>query len=336
MFRIHQRIALAVALTIFVLLLAGCAGQTAAPAAAGETAPLTPITLYMGFRPDVQFAPFYVGIEKGFFAEQGIALTTQHASESDMVRLVGTGEILFAIVSGEQVLLARAQGVPIVYVYEWYEDYPVAIAAKAGMGINTPADLAGRSVGVPMQEGASYIGLEALLASAGLTDADINLQVTGFTQVETLATDRVEAVVIYASNEPVQLEAQGIEAVVIRVADYSDLVSNGMITSEEVIREQPELVRAMAAALTQALEYTAANPDEAFAIAQQYVEGLDDPALAEVQKAVLERSIALWGSGRYGETDLAAWQAMQDLLLRMGLLDTPQDLEAAFTNEFLP
>jgi NitT/TauT family transport system substrate-binding protein len=187
-----------------------------------------------------------------------------------------------------------------------------------------------------MLEGASYIGLEALLASAGLSDADIRLEATGFTQVETLATDRVEAVVVYTNNEPVQLAAQGVEHSLINVADYADLVSNGLITSEQTIATQPEQVRAMAEAFKAALAYTIEHPDDAYTLASRYVEGLDDPTVAETQREVLLRSISLWKAARLGESRREAWESMQDVLLTMGLLDTPQDLDAAYSNEFVP
>ena len=201
-----------------------------------------PVRLLLTYIPNVQFAPFYVGIEQGFFANHGLDVTIEHKSESDVSKLVGTGEAEFGIVSGEQILLARAQDIPIVYTFAWYQKYPVAVASKKELEIVDPVDLAGHSVGTPVKEGASYIGLEALLASAGLTDADIDLQATGFTQVETLMTDRVDAVVVYVANEPIQLEAQGVDVNVINVSDYAKLISNGLIASQKTIDENPDLV----------------------------------------------------------------------------------------------
>ena len=325
--------------TLFATLLAGCAaGPTPTPngAPADTPPPLTPIRLSLGYIPDVQFAPYYVGIEKGFFAARGIDLTTEHRQETEGAKLLATGEIKFAVLSGEQVLLARQNELPLVYVFAWYQRFPVAVAAKASSGIETVADLAGRSVGTPVKEGASYIGLEALLASAGLTDADIDLQTTGYAQVETLLTDRVDAVVVYVANEPVQLEAAGAEIVVIPVANYADLVSNGLVTNETVLAEEPDLVRAMAAALAESLQYTIDHPDEAFEISQQYVEGLDNPDTKPIAREVLARSIELWKGERLGYSDRQSWETMQEVLLATGLLSEPVDLDAAFTNEYLP
>jgi NitT/TauT family transport system substrate-binding protein len=323
---------------IAALALPGCATQTAPPADAPADAPveLTAIRLSMGYIPDVQFAPYYVGIAQGFFAERGIDLTIEHRQETDGARLVATGEIKFAVLSGEQVLLARQNGLPLVYVFEWYQRFPVAIAAKASSGIETVEDLRGRSVGTPVKEGASYIGLEALLASAGMTDDDINLQTTGYAQVETLLTDRVDAVVVYVANEPVHLEAAGATLNIIPVADYADLVSNGLVTSEQVIAGEPGLVRAMVAALAESVQYATDHPEEAFAISQQFVEGLSDPDTEERAQEVLRRSIELWQGERLGYSERASWESMQHVLLLAGLLDEPLDLDAVFTNEFLP
>ncbi len=323
---------------IAALAFSGCASSAAPPAAAPAEEPveLTAIRLSMGYIPDVQFTPYYVGIAQGFFAERGIDLTIEHRQETDGARLVATGEIKFAVLSGEQVLLARQNGLPLVYVFEWYQRFPVAIAAKASSGIETVEDLRGRSVGTPVKEGASYIGLEALLASAGMTDDDINLQTTGYAQVETLLTDRVDAVVVYVANEPVHLEAAGATLNIIPVADHADLVSNGLVTSEQVIAGEPELVRAMAAALAESIQYATDHPDEAFAISQQFVEGLSEPDTAERAREVLRRSTELWQGERQGYSERASWESMQHVLLLAGLLDEPLDLDAAFTNEFLP
>ncbi|NDJ52395.1 MAG: ABC transporter substrate-binding protein [Chloroflexi bacterium] len=321
-------------LSIIVALgLAACGGQVENGPQAEQ--PVN-ITLYMGFQPDVQFAPFYVGVEEGFFAEQGLTVSFRHDAESTITRLVATDEIPFGIVSGEQVLLARAQGAPLVYVYEWYQQFAVAVATKEGSGIVTVNDLAGRSVGVPMAEGASYIGLRALLAGGGLSESDIDLRVTGFAQVETLVTDQVDAVVVYLSNEPIQLDRAGVTTTVIPVTDYADLVANGVITSERTIQENSELVQAFVNAFDAALAFTLENPDRAFEVSRSYVEGMSDPAIAEVQREVLERSLPLWSAPRLGETSPASWIETQDVLLSMGLLDQPIELEAAYTTDFLP
>jgi NitT/TauT family transport system substrate-binding protein len=288
----------------------------------------------MGYIPNIQYAPFYVAVEKGYFEQAGFTIEFDYSFETDGVRLVGAGETQFALVSGEQVLLARAQGIPVVYVAAWFREYPVTVVAKAGSGIETPADLAGKRVGLPELLGASYIGLRALLDAGGVSESDLTLDSIGFNQVEALATDQEQAVVGYFSNEPIQLRAQGFDVVELRVADYVTLASNGIISSEDVIRDQPDLVRRFLEAFLRGLQDTISNPGEAFTISRSYVDGLaaGDP----VQTEVLAASIEFWRTDTPGRIDPLAWENMYDLLLRMGLIEEPLDLESAYTNQFVP
>src|SRR5436190_20652555 len=130
-----------------------------------------------------------------------------------------------------------------------------------------------------MLEGASYIALRALLAKGGLSESDVTIEATGFTQVQTLEADRVDAVVIYATNEPIQLEDKGVAVNLINVSDVVDLVSNGIVVSEDTMQNHPDLVRALDAAFTESLQYTIDHPDEAYDMSKKYVEGLSDPSL---------------------------------------------------------
>ena len=292
---------------------------------------LQQIRLPMGYIADPQFAPFYVAADKGYFAEAGIEVEFDYSFETDGVALVGANELPFAVVSGEQVLLARAQELPLVYVAEWFQRFPIAVVSKTAAGINTPADLIGRHVGLPGFFGASYVGYAGLLSANGLAQTDVNAEDIGFTQIESLTTDRVEAVVGYANNEPVQLAAMGEAVNVLYVADYIDMVANGIITNETTIAENPDLVEGFVRAFLRGLSDTLANPDEAYEISKKFVEGLDDS-----RQAVLTASLEMWQADTLGLSDAASWENMQNVMLEMGFLAEPlPDLSAVYTNEFV-
>ncbi len=137
------------------------------PQVTKEANTLTHIRLPLGYIANIQFAPIYAAIEKGYFKEAGIEIEFDYSFETDGVKLVGAGELPFAVVSGEQVLLARAQGVPVKYVAAWYQQYPISVVAKSAADIATPQDLKGKTIGLPGLFGANYVGLQALLFSAG-------------------------------------------------------------------------------------------------------------------------------------------------------------------------
>jgi len=295
---------------------------------------LTNIRLPMGYIPSVQYAPFYVAMEKGYFKEAGLDVEFDYSFETDGVSLVAANELQFAVVSGEQVPLARAQGLPVVYVLSWWKDYPVAVTAFENENIRQPADLAGKKIGIPGLFGASYVGLIALLNAGGLQEKDIILDSIGFNQVEALVAGQEQAIVVYANNEPIQLEAKGYAIDTLRVADYVQLASNGLITNEATIANNPDLVRRMVQATLKGISDTLNNPDEAFEICKKYVEGLSS-ADQVVQRQILDTSIEFWKTYQLGYSDPAAWENMQQVLLDMGLLAQPIELNKAFTNDFV-
>jgi NitT/TauT family transport system substrate-binding protein len=319
-------------LLIISLILAACSAQATPAPTQGL---LTHIRLPLGYIPNVQFAPLYVAVDKGYYRDAGLQIDFDYSTETDAVSLVGANQLQFAVVSGEQVLLARAQGLPIVYVMAWYQQYPVEVASKAEQNIKQPADLKGVKIGLPGLYGASYIGLDALLYAGGLKESDVTLDSIGFNQVEALATDQEQAVVVYVANEPVQLEAQGYKLNEMRVSDYVELASNGLITNQATIAQQPDLVKRMVQATLHGLADTLAQPDQAYEISKKYVPNLDQ-ADQSVQKQILARSIEQWQTDQLGYSDPQAWQNMQEVLLKMGLLTEPLDLEKAYSNDFLP
>ncbi|UCC50954.1 MAG: ABC transporter substrate-binding protein [Anaerolineaceae bacterium] len=313
-------------LGIVVLAACGRSSETAQ-----EASELLRLRLPMGYIPDPQYAPIYVAVEKGYFAEEGFDIEFDYSFETDGMALVGANELPFAIVGGDQVILARAQGLPVVYVLEWYQRYPIAVVSKASAGIEAPADLAGRTVGLPGFFGASYVGYVGLLLANDLAQDEVDAIDVGFTQVEALLSDQAEAVVVFANNEPIQLANMGEEVNVIQVADYIDLVFNGIVTNEETVQNDPELIEGFTRAMLRGLADTLADPDEAYETSKKYVEGLDDS-----RRNVLESSLDMWDAETLGYTEAATWDRTQEILLEMGLLDEPiENLEAAYSNEFI-
>lgn len=320
------------------------AAATGAPAMVNESAAAvatTPtaekLTLGLGYIPSVQFAPFYVTRAKGFFAEEGLEVDFQHGIETDFIKLVGTGEEPFAVASGEQVILARAQGLPVVYVMAWFNRFPVVVFAPKAAGLTTPQALEGHRVGIPGLFGASYIAWKALVYATNIDEAAVTLESIGFTQAEAVSQGRVDAALDYAVNGPVRLRLAGQEVDVIYVSDYVNLPSNGLITDERTIRERPELVQRVVRAFTRGLQYTLDHPDEAFAISLQAVPeagGVNEAANRAVFDAVLEEWKPAAGA-RLGWSDPQRWEEAARFMREVGLIQTEVDVAAAFTNQFV-
>ena len=175
-----------------------------------------------------------------------------------------------------------------------------------------------------------------LLFSAGLSEKDVTLDSIGFNQVAALAADQEQAVSVYTTNEPVQLEAQGYKLNEIRVADVAAAgVQRHDHQRGNHSASNPDLVRRMTSAFLKGLADTVANPDEAYKISKKYVQDLakQDRSHAKGNPAAHDRAVE---DRRLGPSDPKPWENMQETLLKMGLLKQPLDVNKAFTNEFVP
>jgi NitT/TauT family transport system substrate-binding protein len=332
---------LVVFVAVIILTFTGCAPVAPLqPGASGNqdaSTQLTPVKVGVGYIPNVQFATFYVGIEKGFYAAEGLAVRLEYGFENDYLKLVGINELQFMVGSGDQVVLGRAQGLPVRYVMNWYSQYPVVIFAKNGAGITQPADLAGKTIGIPGPFGASYVAFRGILEAADLTEADVNVESIGFTQAAAISADTVDAAVDYGVNGPVVLAQAGITTTQIKLDDHLQMPANGLVTNEQTIQENPDLVAKMVRATLKAVQYTLDNPDEAFTITLTYVpEAGGENAAAN--RAIFDAVLAYWtpADGQtMGATDLAAWQSAAEFMQRIGLVDTLVPAEELFTNEFV-
>ena len=254
-----------------------------------------PLDFYLTFVPNIQFAPLYLAAAEGYFADEGIDLRgVAHQDEPLLVERLAINDIAFAMISGEQVIAARAQGRPLVYVYEWFQRYPVGVIVPAESDITTAAELAGRSVGIPGRFGASYSGLLALLGAHDLREDDLRLDIIGYNAPDVFCAGLVEAAVVYLNNEPLQIEQRAAagecgmisQIRLFPVAAAADLVSNGIVTNEQTLSAQPERIAAVARAFGRGLRATIDNPAAAYLSSAAYVESL--PLSAPLADALRE------------------------------------------------
>lgn len=267
---------------------------------AGAQASLVQERILLTFIPNVQFAPFYVGIEAGFFAEAGFDVSLDHLQEPEVLDLVAVGQANFGIVSGEQVILARSRGRDVVYVFEWFQQYPVALVYSDALDLSDLRQLRGLKVGIPGRFGASYSGLTTLLSSAGLSETDVEVNEIGFNAAEVVCLGAVDAAMVYANNEPLQIRSRAAagdcgaitDIKVITVASRVDLVSNGLIVSRDLLEAAPENARRMALAFKAALQISINNPAQAYLASLEHVDTLprDASLVAELRAAAARQT----------------------------------------------
>jgi NitT/TauT family transport system substrate-binding protein len=311
-------------------------GNAATRAPGGE---MRNITVAMPYIPNVQFAYMYVADKAGYYAQEGLTITFDYNFETDVVQRVAQGTVQFGMASADSVLLARSQGLPVMTVATTSQRFPTVLYSKAEQNITTPADLRGKTVGIPGRFGASYIGLLALLYANKIPESDLNIQEIGFAQVPALIEDKAQVASGYGKNEPIQLEQQGVKVNVISVADSYPLASDGIIASEKLLADDPQLVQAFVRATMHGMQDVIDNPQAAFDTSLTYIPEaqLGDSAL---QRKVLDATIPYWQSDLtkqhgLGYSNPEAWQATATFLHDAGILKADVDVAKSYTNDLI-
>ena len=215
--------------------------RTAAPTdrSAPTDTPATPLTVGLGYIPNVQFAQFYLADQAGYYADAGLDVTLQNKIDPDLITLLGQGAVDIGSGDGTSVIPAVSQGIPVVYTSTIYGTFPAVVIAKAGSGIATAADLRGKRIGIPGRYGTNWIMLQALLKEAGLTVDDVTIvEFPDFSQAAALQQGQVDAATGFANNEPIQLRNAGIEPVVLTVDDAVPLPGPGLVTGTKTLETQ--------------------------------------------------------------------------------------------------
>jgi NitT/TauT family transport system substrate-binding protein len=320
---------LATATLGLVLALAACGSPSASPgptdpaspAFSGSAEPLRPVRLLLGFRPDVQFAAFYLAKQRGYFADAGLDVTIEHSD--DVMRLVADGQAEFGVADATDLMIARTAGIPITYVYALYARFPVAIIGAPEVVPAEPSELAGLRIGTPGPFGSSWHALLALLDAGGLTPDDVTIRdYPAFNQVEGLLNGDVDVITGFRVNEPLQLEAQGFDVELITVDELVPLPGPGIVVADDLLTSDRDLASNFALAVVRAQETIANDLDAGLEAAIAEVPTVGENR--ETARAVLEATVELWldedgrvGAGVGGEVWRVGYATMRDL----GLID---------------
>ena len=310
---------------VVALLVSACGPQPGgSPVASAGRAGLT---VGLGYIPSVQFAPFYLADQAGYYREAGLDVTFQNKIDPDLVTLVGQGALDVGVADGTSVIPAVSQGIPIRYVATIYGTYPSIVFARKSSGIAKAADLRGRKLGIPGEYGSSWIMLQALLESAALSPADLTIvEYPDFGQGVAVQQGAVDAATGFANNEPVQMELHGEPAVVLHVDDVVALPGPGLIVGNSGLQARNNGIAGFVSATIRAMTEIATDPAKGLDASIKAVPELASDRAAQL--AILKATIATWAppggdATDYGAIDRAGWQASIDYLSKLGLVPNP-------------
>lgn len=324
------------------LTLSACGGSGAGSTSSQTSAsPATDITIGLTYIPDIQFAPFYVAAEKGYFADEGLNVTLRHhGSQESLFGALTAGEEDVVFAGGDEIMQERSNGTDVVDWATMYQSYPVSmfsLSSGTSDGIHA-ADIKGKTIGLPGPYGENYFALLAMLKDQGLSEDDVTIQYIGYTQTAALLSGEVDAVIGYANSDAVAIENALTEAGRSETLVSDEMVQGGLPlvgvglgSLGETLEENRNTYTKILAALDKAVTYAEENPDETLTIAATYVPSLSDADARTSATQILTATLALYqGAEVFGSQNTQTWEKMAEFMDSADLLSSPVTASDAF------
>ena len=250
-------------------------------------AELKPANVRMDFIIGGKHAPWFVALDKGFYAKRGLNVTIQSSTGSaDTVRTIGAGGADFGFADISTTIVARSRGTPIQTVAQ-FGYVPATVMWREDTNIKQLKDLEGKTYAISPGQAQWYL-MPAYCRINKVDYKAIRIQETAAPlQPAALATKKADFIVMYrASNDEIaELAASkvGIKVNRIFMKDTGlDIYGTGLVVKEEDVKKRPEFVRAYVEATLEGLRYARDHQEEALKILLKHKPELDQ-YLATVQ-----------------------------------------------------
>jgi NitT/TauT family transport system substrate-binding protein len=295
------------------------------------------VTIQLSWFHSVEFAGFYVADQKGYYADENLAVTLKPGGADVLPsKEVADGKADIGVTGGDQLLVARSQGLPLKAIAAIFRQSPVALMALADSGIKTPQDLVGKRIGVisPNYDNNNDIQLLAMLRQVGIDQSKVKLVVTEDYSVGSLTSGAMDVYSGFAMNEAVDAKLRGINVNLILPQDYGvSIYANVLFSRQQTLDERSDVIQRFVRATYKGYQYAIEHPDEAANLALKYDKTLD----VTFQRASMQAEIPLIDTGDVpiGTMDSPVWQNTNDILLQQGLIKSPVDLSTVFTNKYV-
>jgi putative hydroxymethylpyrimidine transport system substrate-binding protein len=286
------------------------------------------VTLALDWYPNANHAGLFLAQERGYFADAGLEVELYTPSDPTVVlQTVGAGRDDYGISYQTDVLLARAEAVPVVSVAALVQHPLMGVMSLQESGIERPADLMGKTVGypgIPSQEAF----LTTMMAADGASIDDLELINVDFNLVPAVISGQTDAVMgAYWTHETILAEQEGYPVSMMRVEewgvpDYYELV---LVTSEEKALGEPHQIEALVGAMRRGYLDAIAEPEAAIAAMKAAYPELDEAV--ELIGIGLLAGVWLDPDGAFGVQSPDRWEAYAAWMKEAGLI--PEDLEPA-------
>lgn len=328
---------IAIFIIIFMMIgLVGCSTSNEE----GEEVPqeLEKVTVILDWVPNTNHTGMYTAIEKGYYEEEGLDVEIIQPTAGGSADLIAAKQGEFGISYQEQVAYARTaeNPLPVKAIAAVIQHNTSGFASPVDREITSPKDFEGKSYGgwgSPMEE----VTLKAMMDKEGADFDKVEVVVTGDIDFFTSVENHVDFQWIYYGWDGIAAELRDYDLNFILLQDVHeslDYYTPVIIAHDELLESNPQLVERFLRATTKGYEYAIDNPEGAAEDLLKWVPELEEEMVIASQQYLAGQYQA--EAKRWGEMKKEVWENYSGWMYEQELLEEALDIEAAFTNEFLP
>lgn len=297
------------------------------------------VTVILDWTPNTNHTGVYLAKQQGAYTRAGLAVDIVEPDQAGGLAQVAAGNAQFAFSYAEQLLPVRAQGTPIVSIAAVLRTNTSSLVSPIDRRITRPRDLAGKTYGTfggPIEEPL----VKALVACDGGDPTSVKFVEVGNADYNVgFRKQAYDAVWVFDGWDVIRLrDIANTPITTIPLRDHLDCIPDWytpiIVTSEEILKDQPELVRAFLKATAEGYR-TAIRAPQAAAEALLTGAPESDRALVEASARFLA---PLYASAptTWGRQDAKVWDRFDAFLRRSSILSAAAPVAEAFTNDYLP
>jgi NitT/TauT family transport system substrate-binding protein len=282
------------------------------------------------------FGPIRLAQGKGYFAQAGLDVSYAVGRGGvDVAKEVGAGNAPLGGIVADAPIVVRQNGVPVKIVCLFGGKGFMQLVVRKDSGIEKPSDLKGKTITVMSFQDTTFYALLGLLASAGLTQDDVNIQAAGPVGVWQLVAANKSAGMAGVPDWIPPLEAAGVAVNVMPTDDFFPHMAQAIAASDQTIKDRPDMVRAFVKAALHGMKDIMDDPDksaEDFVKFVQEWKGKEDQvkeAFAYYDKLVYP------GQSVLGAVDPARVAKLQEFYFTKGIIQKKTPVEELYTNQFV-
>jgi NitT/TauT family transport system substrate-binding protein len=286
-------------------------------------------------------APFYLALEKGFYAEEGIDVSISEGQGSATVtQIIAGGKTPIGYIDYATMAQGVVQGVPVKAVFGVTQTSPMAIISNAGNPIKTPKEMEGKVIAMAPAESTAQI-FPALVAAAGVDAKKISIVNPAVgAKIALFLQNRADAITGYSQLQTIQLEDQGAKVYHFKYADFGvNTLSNGVAVNNDFLAKNGDLVKRFLRATAKAWALAQKDPGaavEAIFKARPEFRDKRNMLLRQLELTFPLLSTSNTKGKPLGWMAKKDWEDTQEILSKYANLKKTIPVEQYFTNDYIP